>query len=597
VTATIVLSLSAATPRRLGTGQRTTAVACHDPPRSQGLTAPHHLRTGDGRTIDRVLAVPYRPTEPVRPRILEGWRGKALLAALAIGVVATLSACKNSDYCCSSAEGCALAKADGFGDGSLTPCSDPARPFCDDFGLYGAQNACIAEPSDSKCNGDEQCLDSAPFCVDQVCRACRDAANCDAEAPVCTAAYECGGCQTEADCAVYSPATPHCGDGGSCVACRTNEDCSGTTPICGGPSAACVACTSDQQCDSQVCLESSGACRPASSTLYVAPGGSDLGMCTQQAPCASLARAAALVTATQNFILMSPGAYGGSDSSAIVISGAVPFTISGSGASLTRASAGRVLEVLGATTQVTIEALRIHGATGVNGDGIFCDAQATITLRGVTVQSNAGKGLLALTCTVTMEGSSFSGNVGGGASTSGGTVTMEGSSFSGNAGGGASTSGGTVVIRNSSFAGNGRTGAGASLFGAISMTTPGAGSVVDFCTVMDNLAGGVNAAGVACTTVEGTVPVSNSIVVGASSSQIGAACGPRYVLSNQDLTAVGTGNIVGTPTFVDGFHLAATSEGVDDADPAATLNIDFDGDVRPQPTGGRRDIGADEVRR
>lgn len=53
----------------------------------------------------------------------------------------------------------------------------------------------------------------------------------------------------------------------------------------------------------------------------------------------------------------------------------------------------------------------------------------------------------------------------------------------------------------------------------------------------------------------------------------------------------------GDPTFVGAgagdYHLAAGSLGVDDANPAATLADDFDGDVRPQ--GGGRDLGADEV--
>jgi hypothetical protein len=321
-------------------------------------------------------------------------------------------------------------------------------------------------------------------------------------------------------------------------------------------------------------------------------------MCTRQAPCATLARATTLVTAAQNLILMSPGAY---ETSATVLSGAVPFTISGAGANVTRLGEGPVLEIRGATTQVTVEDLRIHGATGVAGDGIFCNTQATVTLRGVAIENNAGKGLQAVNCALTVEDSTFgapgAGNVGGGLSSTGGAVTVAASVFSSNGGGGLSTTGGTVVVRNSAFTDNGRPSPGGTLFGGISLATPEDGSVIDFCTVTNNVAGGANAAGVACTTADGTVPVSNSIVVGSSASQVGAACGPRYLLSNQDLTALGAGNIVGTPTFADGFHLAAASEGIDDADPAATLNVDFDGDVRPQPAGGRRDIGADEVRR
>jgi len=44
------------------------------------------------------------------------------------------------------------------------------------------------------------------------------------------------------------------------------------------------------------------------------------------------------------------------------------------------------------------------------------------------------------------------------------------------------------------------------------------------------------------------------------------------------------------------FHLLPGSDAVDrvDADPAVT--VDFDGDTRPLPVGGRADIGADELK-
>jgi hypothetical protein len=59
----------------------------------------------------------------------------------------------------------------------------------------------------------------------------------------------------------------------------------------------------------------------------------------------------------------------------------------------------------------------------------------------------------------------------------------------------------------------------------------------------------------------------------------------------------GTGNIDQDPEFVDApggdFHLNDSSLCKNTADPAATLDIDVDGDPRPQ--GGRHDMGADEV--
>jgi hypothetical protein len=42
------------------------------------------------------------------------------------------------------------------------------------------------------------------------------------------------------------------------------------------------------------------------------------------------------------------------------------------------------------------------------------------------------------------------------------------------------------------------------------------------------------------------------------------------------------------------YHLAEQSPAIDQADPAATLDVDCDGEIRPQ--GPRCDIGADEAR-
>jgi hypothetical protein len=45
----------------------------------------------------------------------------------------------------------------------------------------------------------------------------------------------------------------------------------------------------------------------------------------------------------------------------------------------------------------------------------------------------------------------------------------------------------------------------------------------------------------------------------------------------------------------DDLHLMNGSPAKDAADPAATTNVDIDGDARPNPAGGRSDMGADEI--
>jgi hypothetical protein len=57
------------------------------------------------------------------------------------------------------------------------------------------------------------------------------------------------------------------------------------------------------------------------------------------------------------------------------------------------------------------------------------------------------------------------------------------------------------------------------------------------------------------------------------------------------------GNKDADPLFMDvvgkNYHLKSGSPVKDAADPAATINVDFDGDTRPQ--GNRSDMGADEI--
>jgi hypothetical protein len=91
-----------------------------------------------------------------------------------------------------------------------------------------------------------------------------------------------------------------------------------------------------------------------------------------------------------------------------------------------------------------------------------------------------------------------------------------------------------------------------------------------------------------------TQRIANNIFFSSDMTQVQLTnCNLEFNLSNMGLG--GSGNITASPTFASGtdYHLMPTSEGVDEADPNATLMTDFDGDPRPQGTA--RDMGADEV--
>jgi hypothetical protein len=87
--------------------------------------------------------------------------------------------------------------------------------------------------------------------------------------------------------------------------------------------------------------------------------------------------------------------------------------------------------------------------------------------------------------------------------------------------------------------------------------------------------------------------------VSSGGHQLGGStnCGAIYSDIGPDGSA-GSGNINADPVFVSttesDYHLTSGSPCIDVADPAATLDVDFDGDTRPQGSG--RDIGADEYK-
>lgn len=515
--------------------------------------------------------------------------------ALIVAVGALWAGCvtvPNEGFCCSSAESCAAK-----GAGGITDCEDPERPYCDDRGDYGASNTCIAEPAVLYCSAASECSPQHPVC---------DVGGTDT----------CVGCATSEDCAEFGD-LPQCEAGsGACVECLESSHCGDTDrPVC-GEDFACRGCDSDDECDSGVCDEGTGECVAEDDIAYVSLGGSGVA-CTREQPCATIGAGVSVLRVHRRFVLIAPGSY----REKITLTNKVA-TLVGSGVDLTLPDLqqGTLVEIAG-DSDVAIEGMRIHGATGSLGHGLRCrdydDAFPRVHLKNVVIRDNSEHGIDASECDLVVEGCDIVSNNGSGIAASNSDVTITGtvidhshdsgvsayrgeivisaSTISGNSAGGISTVMSGVAISNSFIVKNGSTG---SSVGGVSVTSPSA-LFFDFNTVGYNTTSAGFAAAIQCSSTT-TRTLSNNIFVGTNDDQIWAMnCRFTYSMSNDDdLDVFGsTGNINSNPAFVDAgeddYHLSENSPGVNMADPDATLASDFDGDARP--TRGRSDIGADET--
>jgi hypothetical protein len=249
------------------------------------------------------------------------------------------------------------------------------------------------------------------------------------------------------------------------------------------------------------------------------------------------------------------------------------------GATLSEASTGVILTVTG-SSQVSIYDLTITGALGSTSVGISMPPgnTATLALHRITVSNGGGVGISA----------------------SGGTLTVQRSTISGNTGGGISISSGAFTLENDFITANG---AATSSFGGVkidAITTAGTHQF-DFNTISANVGPATVDTGVLCGTVTVPITLDSDIVyantVSGGGVQFGGSsnCTATYSDIGPDGSATGT-DLNADPLFSNpstgDYHLTSGSPCIDKADPAATLDIDFDGDTRPQGSGF--DIGADE---
>jgi len=422
--------------------------------------------------------------------------------------------------------------------------------------------------------------------------------------------------------------TPVCKtDTMACVECAVNTDCPVVRPICSEQDN-CVVCEQHSDCPSELCINGDS-CAPPEEVSYV--GGVNASqnlLCSQDMPCLTLNQA--LAVAPPRRYVKAAGMV--VESSAVIFDRRIVTIFGEPGSIITHGMNGILLDIRGESQVELVDLVIVGSASGVavkvgglprpvvsmnrvkvrapNGDGVYIsDGNATITDSEILNSSGAGVNLSRGSVIIdgsrvadnTQEGvraasgTSFAirrsfivGNQGavGVSATSVNMATIESSIIAGNTGGGASI-GGPFVIRNSIVSQNGSP---AATIGGLTLNS--ANAVFEFNTVSDNVSSAPSI-GVSCLV---PMDVANSILTGNTIS----GCNVTYSLTSTALP--GAGNKTGDPMFLSTnptgatgplfYRIGATSAARDGADPAATLGVDIDGDLRSD---ARRDMGADEV--
>lgn len=360
------------------------------------------------------------------------------------------------------------------------------------------------------------------------------------------------------------------------VTCGTAEQ-----PVCDPNDGTCRACIADNECASGMCNESRGMCIDEGNVLYVATSGSDATECTRTAPCLTITRAVNLSSAARDVIAVGAGTYNES----VRIDNAGNLLISGpsydrSQVVVTTGTLDDVLRVK--NRHVFIETMRFVGGNDtarVDSSGFLTVVRADFeggSSHGVEIQNG---GFYCYGCVIANHG-----KVGVKVNSSG-TIELDTNFIAGNANAGIDVNNASFDVINSAIAGN----HGGGIAIALPLASP---RRFEFNTVAFNDGTTTNLA----IRSDTAFVASNSIFASnGTMPQVSPAVNVTYSLFS-DVAAPGTGNLAGNPKFVNSssdLHLQGNSPARDTADPAATLDYDYDGDARPHGT--RSDMGADEI--
>jgi hypothetical protein len=375
-----------------------------------------------------------------------------------------------------------------------------------------------------------------------------------------------------------------------CVGCLEATSCPTDKPICDAGSHVCKVCDRDDECLSGVCLDAEGRCAAANEVVFLGQEATDNAMCTAVAPCRSFAAGLAVATPQRYVIHIIGGTYR-------MATGVAPagrrFYIDGSD-TIVFNDQGPTFSATESGQTITLSRMTINAAGGtavaVSNNGavllyqVALEANAVATGGALDLEQSTAKDVTCSSAGVLNIERSTVGHIG---STSCG-VTLVANRLTGQL----EVTGGKVIVENNVITSQDELQDAVSLLGSVS------GSRFAFNTV-------VNFSGVDGTSIvlacNPAVDVSSNILAWHSSHPLTIdGCVPHHSVFDALVPAqlVGTNHQADASTFfVDlvgrDLHLTVTSpaRGIGEL---GVVEVDVDGNPRPNPAGTAPDVGAYE---
>ena len=351
-------------------------------------------------------------------------------------------------------------------------------------------------------------------------------------------------CTADEQCAAPTPFCDTTSE--TCQQCQVDPDCPADQPVCAAGS--CQICRDDSEC-SDACLPD-GSCADPARIVHAAPSGGGTA-CSAAVPC-DLDTAVSRLSAATDIVELAPGVY--PRATALVLG--TSATLDGDGATLRSTTATAVIDV--EAGDVTLIGLAIDGNAMA---GAICRQGGKLAL--VRAQVTGSAPAVSAACALTIDRSTIASNPGDAIDVTAGPVAITNSFVTGNASG-------------------------------VSLVGVATGTIAD--TTIANNAGAPPPAmpvGLSCDSAG--VVVENDIIY---NNPISGACTASYCDVDAAFVGLGASDVTLDPMFVSppaSYHLAPASPVRGLGDPASTIDIDFDGEPRPQPVGTPPDLGADEI--